>query len=36
VALAETTRAGVEDELREALLTGRLVGYGYRTWLAGV
>ena len=26
----------MEDELREALLTGRLVGYGYRTWLAGV
>jgi hypothetical protein len=33
VALAETTRAGVEDELREAILTGRLVDWrtGYVT-----
>jgi hypothetical protein len=27
MALAETTRAGVEDELREAMLTGRLVDW---------
>jgi len=33
VAFAETTRAGVEDELREAILTGRLVDWrtGYVT-----
>jgi hypothetical protein len=27
MALAEATRAGVEDELREAMLTGRLVDW---------